>query len=164
MKAFFAVLFFLTIHGVVKDPNGAPVAGAVVTIDAARAVTDASGAFVLEVAPAGTLRVTHAGFQPANVAAAESVEITMHPALSDSIVVSGIRAEATTPVTKTDVPREEIEKRYHQQDIPLLLRGQPSIGSYAESGVGGAAYSYFSLRGISPTRLNFTLDGVPLAD
>ena len=60
MKAFFAVLFFLTIHGVVKDPNGAPVAGAVVTIDAARAVTDASGAFALEGAPAGTLRVTRA--------------------------------------------------------------------------------------------------------
>jgi len=164
MKAFFAVLFFLTIHGVVKDPNGAPVAGAVVTNDSARAVTDASGAFALESAAAGTLRVTRAGFQTANVPAADSVEVTMHPALADSIVVSGIRADATTPVTKTDVPREEIEQRYYQQDIPLLLRDTPSIDSYAESGVGGAGYSYFTLRGISPTRLNFTLDGVPLAD
>lgn len=164
MKAFFAVLFFLTIHGVVKDPNGAPVAGAVVAIDSARAVTDTSGAFALESAPSGTLRVTHAGFLAANVPAAESVEVTMHPALADSIVVSGIRADATTPVTKTDVPREEIEQRYYQQDIPLLLRDTPSIDSYAESGVGGAGYSYFTLRGISLTRLNFTLDGVPLAD
>ena len=45
MKAFFAVLFFLTIHGVVKYPNGTPVPGALVTIDSSRAITDASGAF-----------------------------------------------------------------------------------------------------------------------
>lgn len=164
MKALFAVLFFLTVHGVVKDPNGAPVAGAVVTMDSARAVTDSSGAFVLESAQQSTLHVTHPGFQPATVPSAGSVEVTMHPALADTIVVSGIRADATTPVTKTDVPREEIEQRYYQQDIPLLLRETPSIDTYAESGVGGSGYSYFTLRGISPTRINFTLDGVPLAD
>src|SRR5258708_12479484 len=39
-----------------------------------------------------------------------------------------------------------------------------SIDTYAEAGVGGSGYSYITLRGISPTRLNFTLDGVPLAD
>ncbi|HEX7830266.1 MAG TPA: TonB-dependent receptor, partial [Thermoanaerobaculia bacterium] len=32
------------------------------------------------------------------------------------------------------------------------------------SGAGGAGYSYISLRGVSPSRINFTLDGVPLAD
>jgi len=178
MKAIIAALLFLTIHGVVKDPNGTPVAGAVVTVDSARAVTDANGAFAIETTwgglssppargsedPRHTLHVARSGFQPTNVPVADSVEVTLHPALSDSIVVSGIRADATTPVTKTDVPREEIEQRYYQQDIPLLLRDTPSIDSYAEAGVGGSGYSYFSLRGISPTRLNFTLDGVPLAD
>lgn len=164
MKAIIAALLFLTIHGVVKDPNGTPVAGAVVTVDSARAVTNANGAFAIETEHGGMLHVAHAGFQTATIATADSVEVTLHPALSDSIVVSGIRADATTPVTKTDVPREEIEQRYYQQDIPLLLRDTPSIDSYAEAGVGGSGYSYFSLRGISPTRLNFTLDGVPLAD
>jgi iron complex outermembrane receptor protein len=164
MKAFFAVLFFLTIHGVVKDPNGVPVPGAVVTIESSRAVTDANGAFEIEGALAGTLHVARSGFQTTNVPAADNVEVTMHPALADSIVVSGIRADATTPVTKTDVPRETIEKRYYQQDIPLLLRDTPSMDTYTESGIGGSGYSYLSLRGISPTRVNFTLDGVPLAD
>jgi iron complex outermembrane receptor protein len=86
------------------------------------------------------------------------------PAVAESIVVSGIRAEEATPVTKTNVEREEIEREYHEQDIPLLLRDTPSINAYTESGVGGSGYSYFTLRGVSPTRLNFTLDGVPLAD
>ncbi|HUP62504.1 MAG TPA: TonB-dependent receptor [Thermoanaerobaculia bacterium] len=86
------------------------------------------------------------------------------PAYNESIVVSAIRADEQTPVTKTDIARDEIERRYHGQDVPLLLRDAPSISAYAESGVGGAGYSYISLRGIGATRINFTLDGVPLAD
>src|SRR5207237_5981369 len=74
------------------------------------------------------------------------------------------RAERKTPVTKTDLTLPAIQTRYFAQHIPLLLRETPSINAYAEGGLGGAGYSYVTLRGISPTRLNFTLDGVPLAD
>src|SRR5213592_5170276 len=86
------------------------------------------------------------------------------PVLKESIVVSGIRAEEKTPVTKTDVDKETIARDYYGQDIPLLLRDVPSINAYTEAGIGGSGYSYITLRGISPTRINFTLDGVPLAD
>jgi iron complex outermembrane receptor protein len=150
------------LHGVVRDAAGQPIAGAIVAAQSSRAITDASGAFALE--SAGLLHVVHPGFQPLDVAASDGVEIVMRPVMAEVIVVSGIRAEAATPVTKTDVPREEIERRYYQQDIPLLLRDTPAINAYSESGAGGAGYSYISLRGIGPTRLNFTLDGVPLAD
>jgi iron complex outermembrane receptor protein len=86
------------------------------------------------------------------------------PAFAEAIVVSGIRADDETPVTHTDVTRDEIAEQYHGQDIPLLLRDTPSIQAWAESGVGSSGYSYITLRGISPTRINFTLDGVPLSD
>ena len=89
---------------------------------------------------------------------------TTTPTFNETMVVSAIRAEEETPVTKTDVTREEIEERYHGQDVPLLLRDQPGITAFSESGAGGAGYSYISLRGVSPSRINFTLDGVPLAD
>ena len=91
-------------------------------------------------------------------------EDAVKPVLREAIVVSGIRAEEKTPVTKSDIDQETIEKDYYGQDIPLLLRDTPSINAYAEAGVGGSGYSYITLRGISPTRINFTLDGVPLAD
>src|SRR5437867_2511072 len=48
--------------------------------------------------------------------------------------------------------------------IAGVVRDTPSINAWAESGLGNAGYSYISLRGVSPTRINFTLDGVPLAD
>ncbi len=80
------------------------------------------------------------------------------------MVVSAIRADDAKPVTKTDIDREEIEAEYYGQDVPLMLRDAPSVNAFAESGSGGAGYSYISLRGVSPSRINFTLDGVPLAD
>lgn len=89
---------------------------------------------------------------------------TAVPEFKESIVVSAIRAEEDVPVTKTDIDRETIEEEYHGQDIPLLLRESPSVHAWAESGVGGAGYSYITLRGVSATRINFTLDGVPLSD
>ena len=87
-----------------------------------------------------------------------------NPTFTESIVVSAIRADEEVPVTKTDIPREEIEEKYVGQDVPLLLRDAPSVNAYAESGVGGAGYSYITLRGVGASRINFTLDGVPLSD
>src|SRR6267142_3654246 len=67
-------------------------------------------------------------------------------------------------MTKSNIERAGIERDYHQQDIPLLMTETPSVNAYTESGIGGSGYSYITLRGVSPTRINFTLDGVPLAD
>ncbi|MDQ6803279.1 MAG: TonB-dependent receptor, partial [Acidobacteriota bacterium] len=92
------------------------------------------------------------------------VVIALKPALAENIVVSGIRADTQTPVTKSGLSHADIDRSYYGQDIPMLLRDTPSINAYAEGGVGGAGYSYITMRGLSATRINFTLDGVPLAD
>ena len=157
-----------TLQGVVVGPDRQPIAGATVTLDRLHSTTtDAAGRFAFD-APAGdhTLRVAAAGFRARELAAGAGGEITigLQPAVEATIVVSGIRAEADTPVTKSDVTRAQIDREYYGQDIPALLRDTPSINSYAEGGVGGAGYSYLTLRGISSSRINFTLDGVPLAD
>jgi len=156
------------LRGVVKDPTGRPLEGARVSIDrAAPLLTGADGAFAVETtAGMHALTVSFPRFQTEtrSISTTELAEVVLTPALSETIVVSGIRAEDRTPVTKTNIEREEIERRYHGQDIPLLLRDTPSINAYTESGTGGSGYSYISLRGISPSRINFTLDAVPLAD
>jgi len=156
-----------TLRGVVRAVDGHPVANAGVEVNGQRATTDAEGRFAIDIANGTyTVVVTRSGFQPVamNAATDTDVVITLRPGLAESIVVSGIRAEAKTPVTKSDVDRATIQRDYYGQDIPLLLRDTPSIDTYAEAGVGGSGYSYITLRGISPTRINFTLDGVPLAD
>ena len=167
LLVFPVVVSAATLRGVVRAIDGHPVANAGVEVNGVRATTDAEGRFAIEVAPGTyTVAVTRSGFQPVAMQAATDADIviTLRPGLAESIVVSGIRAEAKTPVTKSDIDRSTIQRDYYGQDIPLLLRDTPSIDTYAEAGVGGSGYSYITLRGISPTRLNFTLDGVPLAD
>lgn len=161
-------LFADLVRGIVVDATGVPVDGAIVSAGVAhRTRTDANGAFSLEV-PEGArqLRVSHAGFQHAlvNVAELDVVRVELQPVFSETMVVSAIRAEEAAPVTKTDVPREEIEEKYHGQDIPLLLRDAPAINAFSESGTGGSGYSYITLRGVNSSRINYTLDGVPLSD
>ena len=157
-----------TLRGTVRSTSGDVLPGATVALDAMRsAQTDAAGDYSFDV-PAGTytLAVRLDGFrdETRRVVTGELAVITLTPALSETMVVSGIRAEESVPVTKTTMTRNEIEHRYAGQDIPMLLRDAPSMNSFAEAGNGGSGYSYFSLRGLSPTRLNFTLDGVPLSD
>src|SRR5207302_5056527 len=100
------------------------------------------------------IRVSRNGFQAAAVAtgagaALAPVEITLQPALAESIVVSGIRAEAKTPVTKSDIEKGDIERDYHWQDVPLMIGDTtPSINTYTEAGTRGRGSSYISLRGI----------------
>lgn len=177
MSAFFRFFVLLllaspavaaTISGTIRDFHGRPLEDVLVSIGNVRSVrSTASGLFNVEV-PRGThvVRFTHPGFHPESrtLKAGDSIDILLVAAFEETITVSGIRAEETIPVTKTEVTRQEIERKYHQQDIPLLVRDTPSINAWAESGLGSSGYSYFTLRGISPTRLNFTLDGVPLAD
>ncbi|HJT16426.1 MAG TPA: TonB-dependent receptor [Thermoanaerobaculia bacterium] len=163
-----AFLLAAILSGTVVDSNHHPVAGATVTIEQfPPQTTNADGQFRFDL-PRGTyaLRVSDGGFQALTTSAAtgSDVTITLRPLLAESIVVSGIRAEAETPVTKSEVTHADIERDYYGQDIPMLLRETPSVTSYAEGGVGGSGYSYIQLRGISASRLNFTLDGVPLAD
>ncbi|HEY8183053.1 MAG TPA: TonB-dependent receptor [Thermoanaerobaculia bacterium] len=163
-----STLLFLILSGVVVAPDRQPIAGAIVSIDDHESVaTSIDGRFRFDV-PSGVhqLRVTRAGFQTQSTSAAagDEVSVTLKPVLAENIVVSGIRAVSETPVTKTDVSRADIEKNYYGQDIPMLLRDTPSINAYAEGGVGGSGYSYMTVRGLSSTRINFTLDGVPLAD
>jgi iron complex outermembrane receptor protein len=162
------VVLAATLSGTVKDSSGTPIHGATVSVANVRSVpTDAAGAFSLDLGD-GTyhLRVAHPGFDTEELKArtGDRVDVTLDPAFAETITVSGIRAEAETPVTKSELPREEIEKRYYGQDVPLLLRDAPAVTAFSESGAGGTGYSYISLRGVSPSRINFTLDGVPLAD
>src|SRR3954470_11673142 len=174
MKAFLAFLLLFpvvvsaaTLRGVVRAVDGHPVANADVEVNGQRSTTDAEGRFLFDIAKGNyTVVVTRSGFQPVamNAATDTDIFITLRPGLAESIVVSGIRAEAKTPVTKSDVDQQTIQRDYYGQDIPLLLRDTPSIDTYTEAGVGGSGYSYITLRGVSPTRINFTLDGVPLAD
>jgi iron complex outermembrane receptor protein len=157
------------VTGVVRDETGRPVAGVSLAPDDGPATeTDPSGTFRLSLRLGRhVLRVTAAGRAPASVSVEATVsttplEITLGPLrLREDLVVRAIRAEALAPVTKTDLGREDLQHLDYGQEIPVLLKQTPSVTQYSETGI-GAGYAYFYLRGIQQTRVNMTLDGVPL--
>ena len=83
------------------------------------------------------------------------------PARSESVVVQAIRGEEEAPVTRTDLDRPALVEKAWGQELPVLLQDTPSVTQYSETG-SGQGYAYFTLRGLSETRVNMTFDGVPL--
>jgi iron complex outermembrane receptor protein len=83
--------------------------------------------------------------------------------LDEEVVVQAVRADERTPVTKTDLERGQIELVNRGQEMPFLLGTAPAVNFQSDSGI-AAGYAYFNIRGIGQTRLNITLDGVPLQD
>jgi iron complex outermembrane receptor protein len=82
----------------------------------------------------------------------------------ERVMISAVRASGAAPISEKTIAREAIEARSFGQDVPLVLRGAaPSLTAYAETG-NYWGYSYTRLRGIDHSRINFTLDGIPLND
>jgi iron complex outermembrane receptor protein len=79
------------------------------------------------------------------------------------VVISGIRANEKMPVTQITLKQKQIEERYYGADIPTLLNSTPSINSYSDNGT-GIGYSFFRLRGLDQSRINFTINGMPVND
>ncbi|MFI5233201.1 MAG: TonB-dependent receptor, partial [Gemmatimonadales bacterium] len=81
----------------------------------------------------------------------------------ETVVVDAVRATLVTPAAQSTMTRDQITRTFTGQDAPNLLNTMPSMTSYSDAG-GYSGYSYLRLRGVDQTRINITLDGVPLND
>lgn len=79
------------------------------------------------------------------------------------VEVTAIRAKHDTPIAHSNLSRKEIEEQNYGEDIPSLLANLPSVVISSESGTGIGSTS-FRVRGTDPTRINVTLNGVPMND
>ena len=82
----------------------------------------------------------------------------------ERVLVTAIRTSSTAPITQKTIERAVIRQRHFGQDVPLLLQAAtPSLTAHTETGTNWG-YSYLRLRGLDQTRINITLDGVPVND
>ena len=77
----------------------------------------------------------------------------------EAVIVSAVRGGA--PAARTTLGLAQIARAYTGQDVPLILQRAAAVSTFGESG-SQYNYSYFRLRGIDQSRINLTLDGVPL--
>ena len=98
------------------------------------------------------LRLVPLGVTATRIATAQSLE---------RLTVTAVRASEAAPVASTTLDETRLDRDYGGQDVPLTLRQAPSVTAYSESG-SLLNYSYFRVRGIDQSRINITLDGIPL--
>jgi iron complex outermembrane recepter protein len=76
-------------------------------------------------------------------------------------VIVPYQADKLTPVTFQNISSKELDTKSVGQEPSFLLNQLPSITNYSDAG-NSQGYSYFRMRGIDQTRINISLDGVPL--
>ena len=78
------------------------------------------------------------------------------------VVVSSVRASKDAPFAVSNLSRRELQDFSNTgRELPLLFSKTPGILSWSENGV-GTGTTYLRIRGAGGSRINVTLDGVPL--
>ncbi len=136
-----------------------------------KTIADADGKYHIDNLKSGiyALTVSFIGYQSST----KKIELTknvvsdfaLQPAttLTEEVTVSATRASATSPTTYTNLKKEDIAKNNSGRGFEYLLEQTPStvVTSNAGAGVG---YTSIRIRGSDATRINVTLNGIPLND
>ena len=81
----------------------------------------------------------------------------------DEVLVSAVRVTSKTPVTFSNLSKEDIKPRNLGQDIPILMNYLPSVVTTSDAG-NGVGYTGIRVRGSDATRVNVTINGIPYND
>lgn len=133
--------------------------------------TDSEGKFDIRYGKADSVKLalTFIGFENREVHVVSGqkklhqIYLTPTSYEKDAVVVNATRANRNTATAYADVDLETIERRNFGQDIPVLLELEPSVVSTSDAGA-GVGYTGIRIRGSDPTRINVTLNGIPIND
>ena len=81
----------------------------------------------------------------------------------DEVLVRATRVGEDAPFTQSYVKKQEIEARNLGQDLPVLLNFLPNVVTTSDAG-NGIGYTGIRVRGSDATRVNVTINGIPLND
>lgn len=162
-----------SIYGRVTDTEGNPLIGTSITLENTFLGTysGVNGNYRLSQVRQGnyTLVASYLGFETIriNVKVEKDVELNLQLRHSsqylDAVVVSSTRASNRMPIAQTTLSRDQIRQAGTGGDTPYLLEMLPSVVVSSESGI-GIGNTAFRIRGTDPTRINVTINGVPLND
>jgi iron complex outermembrane recepter protein len=83
--------------------------------------------------------------------------------LSDEVVVRATRVNAKSPATFSVVSKETLNRENSGTDLPYLLQSTPSLVVTSDAGA-GIGYTGLRIRGTDISRINVTMNGVPVND
>ncbi len=164
----------LNITGTVTDSlSGDKLPGAHIIIENTYnfAVSKQDGTFSFQnMKPGGyTLKISFIGYREhlLQISLKEDMEfnVLMKPRaiLEDEVVISATRVSVKSPSTYQNISKQELKEKNLGQDIPFLLESTPSVVVTSDAGA-GIGYTGIRIRGTDITRINVTINGLPLND
>ncbi|HMQ62424.1 MAG TPA: TonB-dependent receptor [Flavilitoribacter sp.] len=162
--------------GTVTDPGGRPLPGASVLIASSNSgtTTDEAGRYRLSMPAADRLeiRFTYLGYREeirevrpdgSNALLVLDVQLNQKTFLLDELEVAATKAQGLSPFTYTNISKEDLSASDFGQDAPYLMRWTPSVVVTSDAGA-GVGYTGIRVRGTDASRINVTVNGVPLND
>jgi len=161
------------IRGRITDIEGNSLSGAGVTIENTFLGTHsaADGYYRIDGLKDGNynLRISFIGYEPELVSidlegeAVANVSLVQKSFLAGEVIVNATRAGSRSPLAYTSLENEILSKQNSGHDIPYLLSLTPSLVETSEAG-NGIGYTNLRIRGTDASRINVTMDGIPLND
>lgn len=133
--------------------------------------TDENGNFAFSEIPAGryVLQISYLGFYDYEfevlLLSDQKLDVVLKKKsiqLQD-IYINGTRTDDKMPFTYKNIGKEIIEKKNFGEDIPYLLGHTPSVVSTSDGG-SGIGYTGIRIRGSDATRINVTVNNIPIND
>ena len=79
----------------------------------------------------------------------------------EEVTVSATRVGASSPVAYNSLYQQQIKQNNAAKNVPYVLQALPSVVAYSEDG-SGVGNTSLRIRGVDATRINVTLNGMPL--
>ncbi|MEN9987847.1 MAG: hypothetical protein RLZZ585_886 [Bacteroidota bacterium] len=163
------------IHGVIEDRTGAVIQAAQVSVLNTNVLvsSDAKGKFEFTQIPTTdstyTILVEKPGFLPQSMTISsnsnEEVKVLLFSNMKtlEDIHVNTTRLSdfSTSQILIRKI--NPLERKNFGQDIPVLLEATPSLVTTSDAGA-GVGYTGLRIRGVDATRINVTINGIPVND
>ena len=133
---------------------------------------DKEGYFELQMTSEGVVifDISFVGYRTQSVtvkldAPSKSVTVALEREAEEiaEVVVQALRAEEDAPVAYETITRKELEEVNLGQDLPILLDQSTGVVTSSDAGA-GVGYTNMRIRGSDQTRINVTVNGIPIND
>jgi iron complex outermembrane recepter protein len=156
---------------IIDAQNNLPLAGATIKIGNFGGTTsDSQGRFSLQNLPNNTIvEVSYIGYEKIQILLSQFINPNASFALkrsvynADEVIVSATRATEQSAIAFSNTNKGAIDKQNLGQDLPILLNFMPSLVTTSDAGA-GVGYTGLRIRGTDATRINVTVNGIPLND
>jgi iron complex outermembrane recepter protein len=162
------------VSGTITDKDsGKPLSGANITFENTfiSMASDNNGMFTVNDLKKGEyhLKISFMGFRTITADLLIRNDTTLKFAmetnalLGEEVNIIATRAQRQTPTTYTNVTLKDIREVNLGEDLPYIIDNTPSVVVTSDAGA-GIGYTGINIRGTDLTRINVTINGIPLND